>query len=81
MAAKTRKLAGRTTQIEIGPRGREFSLSIGRVTFSLHHEEAEDLLEQLGYALLVEASGSDGGGDRLDDSTAVAVGSQDPQRH
>ncbi|HVZ87573.1 MAG TPA: hypothetical protein VHG72_11430 [Polyangia bacterium] len=81
MAAKTRKLAGRTTRIEISPRDREFSLSIGRVTFSLHHEEAEDLLEQLGYALLVEASGGDGCDDRLDDGTAVPVGARDPQRH
>jgi hypothetical protein len=59
MGSGGKRFSGRTTQVDICPFEVGFIVSIGRVTVWIGLEEAEDLLEVLGRALMVEASGDD----------------------
>jgi hypothetical protein len=57
MHSKGKRLLGRVTQVDILPFEVGFIVSVGRVTLWVGLEEAEDLLETLGRALMVEATG------------------------
>lgn len=57
---------GHFAQVAICPLGDGFLVCIGRLTFWIEAEEAEDLLEALGRALLVDASDDERGKEETD---------------
>lgn len=59
MGSGGNRFSGRTTQVDVCPFEVGFIVSIGRVTVWIGLEEAEDLLEVLGRALMVDAAGGD----------------------